>query len=71
MTTAGWLHLVAADTDGDNHIQLSATPDSQATCQVARWVGVGDPLIRRPATGAVSPRAIARPETRWPGPGPC
>ncbi|HWT82682.1 MAG TPA: hypothetical protein VN648_28205, partial [Candidatus Methylomirabilis sp.] len=28
LTTTAWLHLVALETDGDYHIQVSASPDS-------------------------------------------
>jgi len=34
VTTTGWLHLVAGEADGDYHIQISDTQDSQATCLI-------------------------------------
>ncbi len=34
LTTAGWLHLVAGETDGDYHIQISDSQDSQASCLI-------------------------------------
>jgi hypothetical protein len=34
LTTTGWLHLVAGENDGDFHIQISDSPDSQASCLI-------------------------------------
>jgi hypothetical protein len=34
LTTTGWLHLVAGESDGDYHIQISDQQDSQASCVV-------------------------------------
>ncbi len=53
LTTTGWLHLVAAEPDGDYHIQLSATPDAQATCLI---VEVPNPDPDFVATEALRPR---------------
>jgi hypothetical protein len=40
VTTTGWLHLVALETDGDYHIQISASPTSGDQCLI---VEVPDP----------------------------
>lgn len=34
ISTTGWLHLVAGEDDGDYHIQLSDSPDSQSNCLI-------------------------------------
>ncbi len=34
LTTQGWFHLVAAESDGDYHIQISGAQDSQASCLI-------------------------------------
>src|SRR5579872_6405142 len=34
ITTTGWLHLVAGETDGDYHIQISASADSGDQCLI-------------------------------------
>jgi len=34
LTTRAWLHLVAAEEDGDYHIQISGSQDSQKSCMV-------------------------------------
>jgi hypothetical protein len=34
VTTTGWLHLVASETDGDYHIQISADQDDGGNCVV-------------------------------------
>ena len=35
LTTTGWLHLVAGESDGDYHIQISDSQDSQVSCLIA------------------------------------
>lgn len=34
ITTTGWLHLVAGETDGDYHIQISASPTDGSNCLI-------------------------------------
>ena len=42
ITTTGWLHLVASETDGDYHIQVSESRNSGDHCLVVE-VPLGDP----------------------------
>ncbi len=52
LTTTGWVHLVAAESDGDYHIQLSESRASQATCLI---VEVPNPDPAFVATEALRP----------------
>lgn len=52
VTTTGWLHLVAAEDDGDFHMQISASADSGSPClivEVPKPEYVTDPALRAQA----------------------
>ena len=54
LTTTGWLHLVAGESDGDYHIQISDSQDSQVSCLIAE--------VPNPDQGSASePRGRERP----------
>ncbi len=44
-TTSGWLHLVAGESDGDYHIQISASPDSGDNCLVVEVPNPGEEFV--------------------------
>ena len=52
VTTTGWLHLVAGETDGDFHIQISATAESGDQCLI---VEVPNPDPKFTATAEIRP----------------
>lgn len=52
VTTAGWLHLVALETDGDYHIQVSGSATSGDQCLI---VEVPDPDSAYTASAALQP----------------
>lgn len=52
VTTTGWLHLVALETDGDYHIQISASQTSGDQCLI---VEVPDPDPAYTATAELQP----------------
>lgn len=55
VTTTGWLHLVAFETDGDFHVQLSASPTQGSPCLIVEIPDpkyVSDPTLKAQATAA-------------------
>lgn len=55
VATTGWLHLVAAETDGDFHIQLSASPTSGSPCLIVEIPDpkfIADPVLKAQAVAA-------------------
>lgn len=56
VTVTGWLHLVAGESDGDYHIQISDSRDSQARCLIVEVPKDDEAFV---TSGAVRERAKA------------
>jgi len=55
VSTQGWLHLAAAEIDGDYHLQISNSPDSGDLCMIIEIPSpnaVPEPLLKQKVTQA-------------------